>query len=174
MIPAALVFVSAVSNTWPTPVDRIHRVNASLIGANTIVPAVTAFANPDRVDTCVTDHLRPPTSARRLFSSGALFPLHFRRQSSAHERPPDRRSQRSCRGDGPLLMAASPHQTEIVHGTADSIVSLADPFRAIEPADSRTGHSDKTARDRPYAPPQRARRLSSRRLTGQLTRAGLR
>lgn len=120
--PAALVMVSAVSNPWPGSVDRVHHINASLLGGAMVVPLATAFANEDRLQSVLGTIFAPQSAPENYYTASAV-PLAVRRKSL-------RLNAKQITRSKPLVTAMVPDYgtitvpTEILHGTVDTIVSL--------------------------------------------------
>ncbi len=133
---AALVVVSGASNPWPGDLAPVYSVTASSLGGAALVPLITAYAGQDRVDTSLAQIFspqRPPAGYAAYVGTG----LALRRETL-------RANARQVNGLKPHLAAMAPRYgsitvpTEIVHGTADRVVSI-------------ELHSDKLARQIPGA-----------------------
>ncbi|MEM1360385.1 MAG: alpha/beta hydrolase [Pseudomonadota bacterium] len=120
--PAALVMLSAVSNPWPGSVDRIHHINASVLGAAVVVPLATAFANAERLQSVLATIFAPQSPPEAYYAASAV-PLAIRRNSL-------RLNAKQITRLKPFVIDMVPNYgaitvpTEILHGTADTIVSL--------------------------------------------------
>ena len=119
---AALVPVAAASNPWTTPLDPLYRVTAPWWGRALVVPLITAFVPDDRVKAAIKDVFAPqPIPPGYGDHVGASLTL--RRNSlraNAVQRASLLEQIRLQVGEYGRITAP----TEIVHGTADTTVSI--------------------------------------------------
>ncbi len=119
---SALVPVSAAAQLWPGESSLFYRVTASTLGGATVVPAITAFAPEERVQTAIAS-IFEPQSAPAGYDDYVGAGLSLRRQTlriNAQERVELK----------PQIAEMVPQYgsvtvpTEIVHGDADGTVWL--------------------------------------------------
>ncbi|MCR9126415.1 MAG: alpha/beta hydrolase [Rhodobacteraceae bacterium] len=119
---AALVPVSAVSNTWTTPLDPFYRVTSSWWGKLLVVPAITAFVTEARIESAITS-VFPPQSPPAGYADHVGAPLTLRRVSMRANA--DQRANLLAEITAlHRLYGQISVPTEIVHGTADTTVGL--------------------------------------------------
>lgn len=119
---SALVTLAAASHPWNTPLDTLYRINSSMVGSALVVPLITAFVSPDRVESAVNGVFTPqnaPDGYADHFGPGMTLRRHSLRENAL---------QRASLLDE--IRALSPLYpqitvpTEVLHGTADDTVSL--------------------------------------------------
>jgi pimeloyl-ACP methyl ester carboxylesterase len=119
---AALVLVAAASNPWTTPLDPFYRVTSSWWGKAFVVPMITAFAPQSRIEDAIVS-VFPPQDTPDGYARYVGAPLTLRRNSLRANA-----NQRANLLSEILLQVSEYHRitapTEIVHGTADTIVWL--------------------------------------------------
>ena len=120
--PAALVILAGPSHTWPGERGAWTRLAASEFGGATAVPAVTAFAPLSLADRLAARVFTPQSMPEGYVEDVAAL-LNLRRASL-------RTNARQLNALKRHLEFMSPHYgsirqpVEILHGTADGIVSL--------------------------------------------------
>ena len=120
--PAALVLLGAASNPWPGDLDPLYGINASRLGGATVVPLISAFVPDTRIDSAVSTIFAPQTAPDGYLSYIGAG-LSLRRET--------------LRANAQQVNSLRPHvvemskryeqisiPTEILHGTADTIVPL--------------------------------------------------
>ena len=119
---SALVPLAAASNPWDTPLDPLYRVTSHPIGSALVVPLITAFV-PDRVveNALASTFLpqSPPDGYQDHFGPG----LTLRRGSMRANATQRANLLDEIKTQVPLY-AEIAVPTEIIHGTADTTVSL--------------------------------------------------
>ncbi|MBD3677701.1 MAG: alpha/beta hydrolase [Rhodobacteraceae bacterium] len=119
---SGLVVVSGASNPWPGELDRLYRVNASPLGGATVVPALTAFAPRARADEVLAG-IFAPQPVPEGYAEHIGVGLSLRREAL-------RANARQVTSLRPHVVEMSERYptigvpTEILHGTADTIVPL--------------------------------------------------
>lgn len=119
---AGVVSVAGVANPWPGELSRIHRVNASVVGAAVVVPMITAFTPDKMIDSTLTT-IFAPNAVPDGYKENVGVGLTLRRKT--------------LRGNARQVTSLRPHivqiserygelsiPVEIVHGDADTIVPL--------------------------------------------------
>lgn len=119
---AALVLLASVSNPWPGGLGWLYTINGSAVGSALVIPLITAFA-PYKV---VTD------SINSIFAPQAAIDGY-----DAHIGPLLTLRRPTMRANAQQVLSLRPHivemsqqyagitiPTEIVHGTADTIVPM--------------------------------------------------
>ena len=119
---AAVVNVSGPSHPWPGPMSRYYRVISNPVGAALVVPMITAFVGPERVEREIAA-VFSPQSLPDGYADHIAAPLILRRDAlRANAR------HRALLKDEIIALesryADFPVPLEIVHGAADEIVSL--------------------------------------------------
>jgi len=119
---SALVPVAAASNVWTTPLDPLYRVTSSWWGSTFVVPMITAWVSDTRVANAV-EGVFAPQSAPEGYAEHFGPGLSLRRKTL--------RANAAQRASLlPEITAQAPRYgeisvpTEILHGTADTTVSL--------------------------------------------------
>lgn len=119
---AALVLVAAASNPWPSELDLLYRLNASLVGSALVIPMITAFTPKRIIDQTVESIFAPqpmPPGYLEHFGDG----MTLRRSTM-------RANAQQVNTLLPHVIVMSqrygslPMPVEIVHGDADTIVPL--------------------------------------------------
>lgn len=120
---SALVPISAASNPWDTPLDPLYMLTSSRLGAALVVPLITAWVPKNYVRTA-TNAVFAPQSAPSGYSDYFGPSITLRRETF-------RANARQRRDILQHITAQHTRNaditvpTEIVHGTADTTVSLA-------------------------------------------------
>ena len=119
---SALVLLGAVSNPWPGSLDWLYHVNSSWLGSTLVVPLITAFAPPARVENALkaifTPQVAPPRYGRDIGAG-----LTLRRESLRA----NARQIITLRPQVVEMSKAYPSlamPVEILHGEEDTIVPL--------------------------------------------------
>ena len=119
---SALVIVAGASNEWEGPLGPLYRINSSLMGGGLAVPLISAFASYERLDGILAEIFEPDeVPPGYLEHVGAA--LSLRREAM-------RTNAQQVNGLKPHLKNMVPRYgeigvpTEIIHGTADTIVPL--------------------------------------------------
>ncbi|MEO0990573.1 MAG: alpha/beta hydrolase, partial [Pseudomonadota bacterium] len=120
---SGLVVVSGVSNPWPGSLNPIYPVNASPLGAVTVVPIATAFRTEAAVNTAL-NAIFAPQSPPDGYADTLGVGLSTRRESLRANARQITRLKADVTEMAPFYPGISV-PTEIVHGTADTIVPLA-------------------------------------------------
>lgn len=120
--PAALVLLGAASNPWPGDLDPLYGINASRLGGATVVPLISAFVPSERVEETVAT-IFDPQDAPEGYISYVGAGLSLRREAL-------RANAQHVNSLRPHIVEMSKRYgeitvpTEILHGTADTIVPL--------------------------------------------------
>ena len=131
---AALVVLAGASHPWEGPLSLVQTLPATRLGSSLVVPLVTAFAGPERIERSV-DGIFRPQPAPEGYAEHIGAGLTLRRDSLV-------RNSEQLSALKPHLAAMAPHYpqlpmpVEIVHGTADRTVGLqihAEPLAADVP-----------------------------------------
>lgn len=136
---AALVPVSAVSNHWDAPLERVYKVNSHPLGAALFVPTITAFATPDGIDT-VLQKIFAPQNPPEHYADLIGLDLSLRRKALVANARQIHLLRAAVTAMAPRYGAIEV-PTEILHGEADTIVPLAihaAPLRTQIPAANLT------------------------------------
>ncbi len=119
---AALVVVAGASHPWEGPLAITQTLPATRLGAAAVVPVVTAFATPERIENTL-DNVFRPQPVPEGYAEHIGLGLALRRDSIV-------RNSQQVSGLKPYLAEMAPHYpelpmpVEIVHGTADRTVGL--------------------------------------------------
>ena len=119
---SALVTLAAASHPWNTPLDTLYRVNSSTLGSALVVPLITAFVLPDRVESAVNGVFTPqnaPDGYADHFGPGMTLRRHSLRENALQRA----NLLDEIRALSPLYPQITV-PTEVLHGTADDTVSL--------------------------------------------------
>ena len=119
---SALVTLAAASHPWNTPLDTLYRVNSSTLGSALVVPLITAFVSPDRVESAVNGVFTPqnaPNGYSDHFGPGMTLRRHSLRENALQRA----NLLDEIRALSPLYPQITV-PTEVLHGTADDTVSL--------------------------------------------------
>nr|WP_246039815.1 alpha/beta hydrolase [Sulfitobacter sabulilitoris] len=119
---AALVLVSAASNPWPGDLGLLYKVNSSPAGGALVIPVITAFV-PEPVIRSTLSSIFAPQSAPDGYLDHFGPDMTLRRSAM-------RANAQQVNSLRPHVVEMSAHYpslrmpTEIVHGTADTIVPI--------------------------------------------------
>ena len=119
---SALVTLAAASHPWNTPLDTLYRVNSSTLGSALVVPLITAFVLPDRVESAVNGVFTPqnaPDGYADHFGPGMTLRRHSLRENALQRA----NLLDEIRALSPLYPQITV-PTEVLHGTSDDTVSL--------------------------------------------------
>ena len=119
---SALVTLAAASHPWNTPLDTLYRINSSMLGSALVVPLITAFVSPDRVESAVNGVFTPqnaPDGYADHFGPGMTLRRHSLRENALQRA----NLLDEIRALSPLYPQITV-PTEVLHGTADDTVSL--------------------------------------------------
>ena len=119
---SALVLVSAASNPWTTPLDPLYRITSSWWGSLLVVPLITAFV-PDSYVEGVLDGIFAPQSVPEGYQNYVGAGLTLRRSAMRANALQRANLLSEIKQQVPRYQAIS-IPTEIVHGTADTIVGI--------------------------------------------------
>ncbi len=120
--PAGLVLLGAASNPWPGDLGALYGINSSRVGGATVVPLISAFVPTSRIDD-VLESIFEPQAAPEGYAEYVGAGLTLRRESL-------RANAQQVNSLRPHIVEMSKRYskisvpTEIVHGTADTIVPL--------------------------------------------------
>lgn len=118
---SALVLLSSPSNLWTTPLDPLYRLTSHPVLGPIIIPLLTAFVPDARVKSAI-EGVFHPQSAPAGYASYIGAGLTLRRSSMRANGLQRANLQEEITGLIPYYGEISV-PTEILHGTADTIVS---------------------------------------------------
>ena len=119
---AGLVLVSAASNPWPGDLGLLYQVNSSAVGGALVIPMITAFA-PEPVIRSTLNSIFAPQDAPDGYLDHFGPNMTLRRKAM-------RANAQQVNSLRPHVVEMSaqyhtlPMPTEILHGTADTIVPI--------------------------------------------------
>lgn len=118
---AAIVTLGGVSHPWPGDLSTFYTINASRLGGAVVVPALTAFAPDDRLNTAVTSIFAPDSVPegylRHVGGQLSMRRVTLRANAQHVKDLKDHVREMSEHYARTLKMPI-----EVLHGTADTIV----------------------------------------------------
>lgn len=117
---AALVIVSGATMPWPGGLGPFYAITGSRIGAATVIPAITAFAPPDRAEAVIEGIFAPappPPGYAEYVGAGLTMRRDTLRINAAQVTGLKPHVTRMAEAYPRLVLPV-----EILHGTADTIV----------------------------------------------------